>query len=100
MRRGKPEVLVAVLILGLLASYVWYTQHVIISLRADARVSSKMYQTVYHALADQNPGAEEQALQNLSQTILEQGVPLIWLDPGGRPAGHANLPFIKDSPEG
>ena len=37
MRRSKPEMLVATLFLVLLGSYVWYTQRVIVDLRADAR---------------------------------------------------------------
>src|SRR6185437_10753893 len=43
MRRGKPELLVATLILLLLASYIGYTQRVVTNLRADARRTSAMY---------------------------------------------------------
>ena len=50
MRRGKPELLVATLLLLLLGSYVWYTQRVIVDLRADARRSSEMYARVFRAL--------------------------------------------------
>jgi hypothetical protein len=39
MRRSKSEMLVATLFLVLLGSYVWYTQRVIVDLRADARRS-------------------------------------------------------------
>ncbi|MEO7086773.1 MAG: HAMP domain-containing sensor histidine kinase [Gemmatimonadaceae bacterium] len=97
MRRGKPELLVAVLILLLLGSYVWYTQRVIVDLRADARVSGQMYRRVYRAFADQSPGSEDQALLDLSQSITDQGVPLILMSPDGKPGGHANLPFDKDN---
>jgi len=93
MRRGTPEVLVATLILLLLGSYVWYTQHVIVDLQADARRSSAMFARVFRAFGD--PSGTEGALLDLSRLIQEQGVPVILTDPQGNPAGagHANLPF-------
>ena len=71
MRRGRPELLVATLLLLLLASGVWYTHHVVADLRADARRSSDMYTRVYHAFADTTPGAETTALLDLSASIGE-----------------------------
>jgi signal transduction histidine kinase len=98
MRRGKPELLVAVLILLLLGSYVWYTQRVITELRADAKISSQMYQRVYRAFADPTPGAEDKALLDLSKSIVDQGVPLILVSPNGKQiGGHANLPFDQEN---
>src|SRR5256885_753641 len=98
MRRGKPELLVAILILLLLGSYVVYTQSVVSSLRVDARRSSQMFARVYRAFGDTAPGAVDQTLLDLSQSIRDQGVPLIWTDLHDKPAGHANLPFdAKDS---
>ena len=93
MRRGKPEVLVALLLLVVLGWYVWYTHSVIDDLRADARRSSDMYARVYHAFADTAPGAETQALIDLANSIRAQGVPLIWTDLHDVPNAHANLPF-------
>src|SRR5438309_12042310 len=95
MRRGTPEVLVASLVLLLLGSYVWYTHGVATTLRADAKRSTEMYAQVYRAFGNTAPGAQDQALLELSRTIRDQGVPLIWVDPNGRPAAHANLPFDK-----
>lgn len=97
MRRGKPELLVATLILLLLASYIVYTQRVVRDLRADARRSSTMYARVFHAFADSTPGGDLTALLDLSKSITEQGVPLILTDLNDNPAGHANLPF--DDPQ-
>jgi signal transduction histidine kinase len=54
-----------------------------------------MYQRVYRAFADSSPGAEDQALLDLSQSIREQGVPLVVLDAKGHPSAHANLPFDR-----
>ena len=92
MRRGRPEVLVATLITLLLASYVWYTRSVVATLRADAKRSSEMYARVFHAFGDTTPGAQDQALVDLVQSIKDQGVPLILINAEGMPAGHANLP--------
>ena len=93
MRRGKPELFVATLILILLASYLWYTRRVINDLRADARRSSAMYVRVYRAFGDTTTGAADAALVDLSRSILEQGVPLIVISPNGEVAAHGNLPF-------
>src|SRR3954468_11778210 len=93
MRRGAPQGLGAVLIFLLLGSYVVYTQKVVANLRADAKVSSEMYRRVYRAFADTTPGSQDQALVDLSQSIVDQGVPLIILDLKGTPSAHANLPF-------
>jgi signal transduction histidine kinase len=93
MRRSKSEMLVATLFLVLLGSYVWYTQRVIVDLRADARRSTEMYARVFHAFADSSPGAMDAALVDLSKSIQAQGVPLVLTDPNGIVAGHANLPF-------
>jgi signal transduction histidine kinase len=97
MRRGTPELLVATLITLLLGSYVWYTRGVVATLRADAKRSSEMYARVYHAFGDTTAGAQDQALLDLSQSIADQGVPLIWVNPEGKPAAHANLPFDQHS---
>ena len=95
MRRGRPEVLVATLILLLLGSYVWYTHDVAKRLREDAKHSTEMYARVYRGFGNNAPGAQDQALLELSQSIAEQGVPLIWINPEGVAAGHVNLPFDK-----
>jgi signal transduction histidine kinase len=93
MRRSKSEVLIATLFLVLLGSYVWYTQRVIVDLRADARRSTEMYARVFRAFADSAPGAMDAALVDLSKSIQAQGVPLVVTDAHGVVAGHANLPF-------
>jgi signal transduction histidine kinase len=95
MRRGKPELLVATLILLLLASYIAYTQRVVADLRADARRSTTMYARVFHAFADSTPGGDVSALLDLSKSITEQGVPLILTDLHDNVSGHANLPFDR-----
>lgn len=93
MRRGKPELLVAFLIVSVLVWYVWYTQSVSVDLRADARRSSAMYAAVFRALGDTTPGADAATLADLVTTINEQGVPLVLTKLDGTPVAHANLPF-------
>jgi len=93
MRRGKPELFVAALILILLASYLWYTRRVINDLRSDARRSSQMYARVFRAFGDTATGASDAALVDLSRAITEQGVPLVIISPNGEVYTHVNLPF-------
>lgn len=93
MRRGKPEVFVAVLILLVLGSYVWYTQRVVETWREDATRATQMYGLVFRAFGDTTRGGSTAALLELSKDIREEGVPLILVDPEGVIAGHANLPF-------
>lgn len=93
MRRAKPEILVAILILLVLGSYVWYTQRVVETWREDATRATQMYGLVFRAFGDTSPGGSTAALLALSKDIREGGVPLILVDPQGVVAGHANLPF-------
>lgn len=93
MRRGKPEVLVAVLILLVLGSYVWYTQRVVGIWRDDAARSTDMYRRVFRAMTDPNPSAANDALFALTKDIQAQGVPIVVVDPNGVVSAHANLPF-------
>lgn len=92
MRRGAPELLVALVLAILLSSYVLYTQRVVQELRREALRSSRMYARVFRAQSDTSEAAGTQALLDLSKSIREQGVPLIVTDTAGRPTAHANLP--------
>jgi signal transduction histidine kinase len=97
MRRGTPEVLVAALLALLLGSYVWYTQRVVVGLKREAQRSSVMLARVYRALGDTTQGSGTQTLVELIQGIREQGIPIVVVDPRGRPSAHANLPFDPDN---
>ena len=92
MRRGAPELLVALVLTILLASYVMYTQRIVRELQREARRSSLMYARVFRAQSDTSEGTGTQALFDLSKSIVAQGVPLIVSDSAGRPTAHANLP--------
>ena len=93
MRRGAPEVIVGLLLVVLLASYVVYTQRVVRELRVEAQRSSLMYARVLRAQADTSADAGTEALFDLTQNIIAQGVPIVVTDVNGRPAYHANLPL-------
>jgi signal transduction histidine kinase len=99
VRRGKPELFVAALILLVLGSYVWYTQRVVAVWREDATRATEMYGLVFRAFGDTTRGSSTAALLALSKDIREEGVPLILVDPQGMVAAHANLPFeSRDRP--
>jgi signal transduction histidine kinase len=98
MRRGKPETLVAILVVVVLVWYVWYTRSVSEELSAEAMRSTERFARVYRAIGDPSPGSAELALADLSASITNGGVPLIVTDKAGVPQAHANLPFDRDSP--
>jgi signal transduction histidine kinase len=95
MRRGKPELLVAILTLAVLGWYVWYTHSVVRNLSADAARSSAMFSRVFRAFGDTSAGGAEAALFDLSRSIADQGVPLILTKLDGTPVDHVNLPFDR-----
>src|SRR5579885_1555221 len=93
MRRGKPELLVATLFLVVLGWYVWYTQRVVVTLRADAQRSTDMYRHVFRASGDTTLAEMNQELLGLTADIGAQGVPIIVTDLHEHTiTAHANLP--------
>lgn len=91
LRRSAPELLVALLFALLLVSYVFYSRMVVRDLRVEAERASRGYARVFRALTDTTPGAETQALLDLSRSIAEQRVPLVVTNAAGRPVAFANL---------
>lgn len=94
MRRSAPVVLVAVGVLLLLGSYVWYTQRVVNELRREAARTGQMFARIYGALSDPNAESGDATLLDLSKAVQELGVPVILTDSAGRPTAAANLPFV------
>jgi signal transduction histidine kinase len=95
MRRGAPVILLGILLALLLGSYVLYSQRVVVELRRDASLSSRMHAQILSALADTslNPDAANTALLDLASMVRELGVPVIITDTRGRAAWAINLPF-------
>ncbi|HEY5490875.1 MAG TPA: HAMP domain-containing sensor histidine kinase [Gemmatimonadaceae bacterium] len=94
MRRRVPVILVALGLLVLLGSYLWYAQRVVNELRGEAERNGRMFARVYGALVDTDTSssAGTSALFDLSREIRELGVPVIVTDAQGRPTAFANLP--------
>lgn len=90
--------LVALGLLVLLGSWVWYTQRVVNELRGEAERSGRMFARVYVALVDtdSSSSAGTAALLDLSKEIREIGVPVIVTDASGNPNFYANLPGFGD----
>lgn len=92
MPRRVPVLLVALGLLLLLGSYIWYAQRVVDELRGEAARSSLMFARVYAALVDTSATADgTTALFDLSREIKELGVPVIVTDADDRPLYFANL---------
>jgi hypothetical protein len=54
VRRGASVVVVAIGVILLLGSYIYYTQYVVAELRREAERSGRMYARVYEAITDQS----------------------------------------------
>jgi signal transduction histidine kinase len=91
MKRSAPGVLVAVGLLVLLGSYIWYTRRVANELRHEGAATSQMYARIYRAVSDTTAGAADQALLDLSLSVRELGVPIIVTDRTGKITDVANL---------
>ncbi|MBM3907550.1 MAG: HAMP domain-containing histidine kinase [Gemmatimonadetes bacterium] len=95
MPRRGPVILVALGLLVLLGSYVWYAQRVVDELRSESERTSRMFARVYGALGDPNSDGTA-ALLDLSKEIRDLGVPVIVTDAEGRPTSFANIPEYGD----
>ena len=94
MKRSAPVVLVAVGLLALLGSYVWYTVRMSTELRRDSAATSQMYARIYRAQSDTTAGAQALGMLDLATSIRELGVPVVVTDRHGNPTNDvANLPF-------
>ncbi|MEK6611703.1 MAG: HAMP domain-containing sensor histidine kinase [Gemmatimonadota bacterium] len=94
MRRRVPVILVALGLLVLLGSYLWYTQRLVHELRGEAERNGRMFARVYSALVDTDTSsaAGTAALLDLSREIRELGVPVVLTDEQGWPTAFANVP--------
>src|SRR5688500_7738203 len=92
--RRSILVVVMVLVALLLSSFVLFTQRVVAELRREAQRTSEMFAEVLAAQdANVDPGS---ALLELTNDIVESGVPMIVTDANGNPTAVANLPFDEN----
>lgn len=94
MRRTAPMVLLLA-VTALVGWYVLYSRRVVEQLQREAALESVMYAGVWRALSDTTEEASAAALQDLSQHIVDKGVPVVITDPAGEPLpnAYANVPF-------
>jgi signal transduction histidine kinase len=98
VRRGASFV-VAVGVVLLLGSYIFYTQRVVVQLRREAERSGRMYARVFEAVADPTSDASA-ALLDLLRQIGDSKVPVLVTDADGNLAAAVNTPFDKLPNEG
>jgi signal transduction histidine kinase len=92
MRRGLPELVIGVLLLGLLSSYVFVTRQAVSDLQLEASSASQMYARVFRAQSDTSDDASRLALLDLTRTISARGIPMVVTAPNGTPIFNANVP--------
>ena len=98
MRRGA-SFLVAVGVVLLLGSYIFYTQRVVFQLRREAERAGRMYARVFEAVADPTSDASA-ALLDLLRQIGDSKVPVLVTDADGNLAAAVNTPFDRIPNEG
>ncbi len=91
MRRRLPGVVVVVGLLLLAGSYLVYSRRVLRELRTESRHHGLMYGRIYRALANPRDDVSTAALFELSQHILDAGVPVVVTDADGRPTALENV---------
>jgi signal transduction histidine kinase len=100
-RRIWPAAL-ALLALLVLGSYLVYTQYLVNEIKAQSRISSRIFTVVQQGALSNSPDAPLAALLDV-QTLLDSlDVPMVYVNAAGEPAAWASLPFAADrsTPEG
>ena len=99
MRRNAPVVIVAVGLLTLLVTFLWYSQNVLDNLRSEAKQTASTYARVVGALSDtsSDPAARLAALADIVESLKALRVPVILTTANGAVQGSANLPFAGDT---
>ncbi|MGH7475876.1 MAG: sensor histidine kinase [Longimicrobiales bacterium] len=96
-RRYWPAAL-AFIAIAIFGSYLIYTQHLVRQIEREAAIQREMYGLIQRGLLATEPGGggEQAALFELQRRMIDLGVPIIVLDPAGRPSAYENLPFDVD----
>lgn len=96
MNRRHWAPALALLAIGFFGSYVLYTERLVREIRTEATHHTRMYAAVQRGLLSLERGAELRALLSVQEAVTELGVPVVVLDPDGRPSAVVNLPFETD----
>lgn len=102
MTRIKWPVALATAFVLLLGWWLVYTQQIVQRVEENSLLLSRIFAEVQEGLLTQSQLRETQALLNLQGMVVETGVPLVVVGPGGEVLLHENLPFEADerTPEG
>jgi signal transduction histidine kinase len=94
-RRGKPEIVVAALLGLLLVSYVVYTNGVARGLRLQVQQTSYILSRALTGIADTSAARLQDALRDIIDSTVAQGIPFVVVAPNGQVGGKGNLPFDR-----
>ena len=93
MRRRYWPFALALLSLIVFGSYLAYTDHLVKRIRHEAMIHTQMYASVQRGLFSTQEDDPLNALFDLQTSLKQLGVPIVVLDPVGRPTAAENLPF-------
>lgn len=96
MRRRYWPVALALLSVLVFGSYLAYTVYLVRRVRAEASINTQMYASVQRGLFSTDEDAALNALFELQASMKRLGVPIIIVDPSGKPNAIENLPFKGD----
>ena len=94
-RRYWPAAL-ALLSILVFGSYLAYTNHLVNQIRAESQIHSEMYASVQRGIISLEEDGALSALLELQQSLKRLGVPMVAVDPTGRPYAAVNLDFEPD----
>src|SRR5687768_2363134 len=93
MRRRYWPVALALLSLLVFGSYLAYTDYLVDRIRQEALIHTQMYASVQRGLFSTQDDDPLNALVDLQASLQQLGVPIVVLDPVGKPTAAENLPF-------
>jgi signal transduction histidine kinase len=93
MRRRYWPIALALFSILVFGSYLLYTDHLVRRIRQEALIHTQMYADVQRGLFSIEEDAGMSALVDLQTSLNKLGVPIIVLDPTGKPTAALNVPF-------
>jgi signal transduction histidine kinase len=96
LRRSNWPIALAVLFVGQLIWYLYYTERIVGAFEANAERQAEVYAELLEGINDPSPQSAEQTLHQLQGRLLESGVPMVTTGPTDTVTGAINLPFSAD----
>src|SRR5262245_29461087 len=91
-RRYWPAAL-AILALLFFGSYLAYTQYLLRTMQAEARIHSQMYAQILRGLTSVGEVDQTETFLGLQTSMFSLGVPMIVTDSAGHITAKRNIPF-------